>query len=93
MRHADKSWLLPDKDERRLVWRKAADISATVVARGRIVAVWTYRATKKRVLVTVTPLDAWRGKHLTGVKREAIALANFLEVPAVEVVAAERSPT
>ncbi|MCH7664759.1 MAG: winged helix DNA-binding domain-containing protein [Acidobacteria bacterium] len=92
MRHADKSWLLPDEDERRLVWRKAADISATVVARGRIVAIWTYRATKKRVLVTVTPLGAWRKTHLPGVKREATALADFLEVPAVEVVAAERSP-
>ncbi len=86
MRHRDKSWLLPDESERKLVWRKAGDISATVVTRGRIVATWTHRAAKKRVRMTVTPLSAWRKKHLAGVKREATAFAGFLELPDVEVV-------
>ncbi|MCP4205111.1 MAG: winged helix DNA-binding domain-containing protein [bacterium] len=85
MRHRDKSWLMPDESERKLVWRKAGDISATAVARGRIVATWTHRVTKRRVKVTVTPLSAWRKQHLGGIKREAAAFAAFLEVPELEL--------
>ena len=85
MRHADKSWLMPNLEERPLVWRKAGDISATVVARGRIVAIWSYKTTKKQATVSVTPLSAWRKKHLFGVEREAAALADFLGVPGFEV--------
>lgn len=85
MRHADKSWLVPDEAERPLVWRKAADVSASVVARGRIVATWSHRATKTSVRVSVKPLGAWRKQHLAGVEREATAFAAYLEVPRAEV--------
>ena len=85
MRHADKGWLMPAVDERPLVWRKAGDISATVVARGRVVATWSHKSTKKRVAVRVSPLSGWRKTHLPGVRREAAALAGYLDVPSWEV--------
>lgn len=86
MRHADKAWLTPEAEERPLVWRKAADISATVIARGRIVATWSHRVTKKVVRVTIQPLGAWRKQHLPGAKREAAAFATYLGSPEHEVV-------
>ena len=64
MGHADKSWVLPDADERPLVWRKAAVVAPVVLARGRIVATWAHRVKARRLVVTVTPLSGWRhGRH------------------------------
>lgn len=89
MRHADKSWLMPNEDERPLVWRKAADISATVLARGRVVGTWTHKAGKKKVSISVRALSGWRKSHLAGVKREAAALADYLGVPDSDVSVAD----
>ncbi len=86
MRHADKDWIAPDEGERRLVWRKAADISATVLVRGRVVGVWSHKATRKKVTVRVQPLSGWRKSFLPAVRREVAAFAKHLEVTDFEVI-------
>ena len=78
MGHKDKRWLVPEVGEEKLVWRKAAYVAATVIARGRIVATWTHRERAKAVDVELTPLSGWRSSHLPGARREAKALAAHL---------------
>ena len=86
MGHADKSWTVPNENERKEVWRKAAMVSAVVIDRGVVVARWTHKATKKTVKVQIEPLSRWRKtKHIKGTKLEAQTLAAHLEVPNLEV--------
>ncbi len=85
MGHADKSWTVPDEADRKPVWRKAAYVSATVLARGRVVATWSHAVRKGRLEVTVTPLSGWRSAHAAGVRREAKAVSAHLELDGAEV--------
>ena len=86
MGHADKSWTVPDEADRKRVWRKAAFVSAVVLARGRAVATWTQSAKRSRVVVEVAPLSPWsKTKHASQVRREARAVAAHLELEHVEV--------
>lgn len=76
MAHADKSWTVPDEAERTIVWRKAAFVAAVVIARGRIVATWSYSKRRGRLAVEVEPMSRWSAtKHTAGVRREARAVA------------------
>lgn len=78
MGHADKSWTVPLEDERKKVWKIAAVVAPSVMARGRIVATWSHKRRAKAVDVTVQPLRGWRKtKHLKDVKAEAETLAAF----------------
>lgn len=54
MGHADKSWTVPDPARRTLVWRRAAFVAAVVLARGRVVATWSHRVRRGRLVVEVT---------------------------------------
>lgn len=75
MLHADKTWRLPEA-EHKSVWKRAAVVAPTVVARGRIVATWTHKLLKRGAKIEVTPLSGWRSKeHLADVEREAQAFA------------------
>lgn len=86
MAHADKSWTTPDEADRKRVWRKAAYVAATVVARGRIVAVWSSKPRAKRLDVQVEPLSGWRERsHAAAVRREAEAVAAHLGLPGANV--------
>ena len=86
MAHADKSWTVAKESERKLIWRKAAMVSSVVLARGRVVANWTQKATTKRIKIQVQPLAGWRKtRHLNPVKREAKAIARHLELDDYEV--------
>ncbi|MEM7260380.1 MAG: crosslink repair DNA glycosylase YcaQ family protein [Planctomycetota bacterium] len=85
MGHADKSWVLPDRREYPNVWRKAAVVAASVVARGRVVATWSHQARKDRVDVTVEPLSQWKRTFLPAVRSEAKALAHHLGVERADV--------
>lgn len=79
MGHADKSWTVPDETERKIVWRKAAYVAAVVLARGRVVATWTHKASRRHVDVDIKPLSGWRqSKHAASARREAAALAAHL---------------
>lgn len=89
MAHADKSWTLPLESERKLVWRKAAFVSAVVLARGRVVATWSQNKRRGSIEVEVQPLSGWRKtRHLGAVKREAAALAEHLGLKNASVVVA-----
>lgn len=86
MAHADKSWTTPVEAERKRVWRKSAFVAAVVLARGRIVAIWTHEQRRGRLEVEVSPLSGWsKSKHAAGVRREARAVADHLELDACEV--------
>ena len=86
MAHADKSWTVPDEADRKRVWRKAAYVAAVVLARGRVVGIWTQKKRAKHVALAVEPLSAWSAKkHGAAVKREAHALAEHLGVPEARV--------
>jgi len=87
MGHADKSWTVPNPDELKLVWRKAAMVAAVVLARGRVVATWAQKKRRGALEVSVTPLSGWRKtKHAAGVRREARAVAAHLALKGAEVV-------
>jgi len=86
MAHADKTWTVPDETERKPVWRKAAYVSAVVLARGRVVATWTHTKRAKRLDVEITPLSGWRKtKHGAATRREAKTVARHLGLEAAEV--------
>jgi len=86
MAHKDKRWLTPDPQDEKRVWRKAAVVAATVIARGRVVACWAHEVKRGDLEVAVEPLSPWRAsKHLAGVKREAKAVAAHLGLKAANV--------
>lgn len=86
MAHADKSWTTPIEADRKLVWRKSAFVAAVVLARGRAVATWTHKQRRGRLAVEVSPLSGWNhSKHAAGVRREAKAVADHLELDAADV--------
>ncbi|MFH2006739.1 MAG: crosslink repair DNA glycosylase YcaQ family protein [bacterium] len=87
MGHADKRWTVPDPAEEKTVWRKAAHVCATVLARGRIVATWTQKVRGRRLLLEVQPLGLWRkSKHAAAVHREAKEFAAHLDLEDAEVL-------
>jgi hypothetical protein len=88
MSHADKSWTVPAEPERPEVWRKAAMVSAVVLARGRVVATWSHKVRSRRVEVTVSPLSAWTKRHEPGVRRDAAAVASHFGAPEAVVTVA-----
>jgi hypothetical protein len=86
MAHADKSWTVPRAPDRKIVWRKAAYVAAVVLARGRVVATWSHEQKKRRLVVEVKPLSAWRKTgHAAGARREAGAIAAHLGLEGAEV--------
>lgn len=86
MGHKDKSWTVPNEDDRKRVWRKAAYVAAPVIARGRVVAIWTAKALAKKLRVEVEPLSLWRQtQHASGVRREAREVAAHVGLPEAEV--------
>jgi len=93
MAHKDKRWLTPDPRDEKRVWRKGAFVTATVIARGRVVACWSHEVKRGGLEVAVEPLAAWRAsKHLAGVKREARAVAAHLGLETASVSVSPQSP-
>ena len=87
MGHADKTWLVPNDADRKRIWRAGAYVAATVLDRGRVVALWSQEKKAKRLKVEVEPLSGWRkAKHLAATKREAKAIADHLGLAGVDVV-------
>lgn len=78
MGYADKSLALPDEASRPKVWGKAAQVYATVVHRGRLVATWKHRATKKKVTIDITPLPGWSPRIANALRDDAEAFAQHL---------------
>ncbi len=72
MGHADKSWTVPDEAERPLVWRRMAQIPATVLGGGRVVATLKQKVSGRRLKTELEPLSGWR-KAWTRALDEALA--------------------
>ncbi len=88
MGHKDKTWTVPDAAERPAVWRRGAHVSAAVLHRGRIVAVWTQAKRRGELRVEIAPLGGWRKAMLPGARREARAVAAHLGLKGAEVAIA-----
>lgn len=78
MGHKDKGLILPNAAEESLVWKRAAVVSATVIAEGQIAATWSHKKKGKTVSVTVSPLSLWRDSLMPEVEAEAQAFAHHL---------------
>ena len=78
MTHKNKRLILPDAAQEKLVWKKAAVVSAVVLARGEIVATWTHKKRSKHVDVDVSPLGAWDDTYRPDVERDALRLAHHV---------------
>ena len=86
MSHADKGWTVPAEGERPLIWRKAAMVSAVVLARGRVVATWTQKKRAKRLEISLHPLRGWTKRLEPGLRREAAAVAEHQGIDRAEVL-------
>ncbi|NQU50007.1 MAG: winged helix DNA-binding domain-containing protein [Planctomycetes bacterium] len=81
MGHHDKSWTVPNDADRKRIWRSGAYVAATVIDRGRVVAIWTHKMKGKKLAVEVAPLSLWKtSRHMAGIKRELISFAKHLGV-------------
>lgn len=85
MGHKDKTWTVPEEADRPLIWRKAANVMSTVLARGRLVAVWTFKKRRRDLVVTLEPLSGWHRRWLAPVEREAQEVARHLERESADV--------
>jgi len=85
MAHKDKRWTVPNEADRPLIWKRGAQVAATVVHRGRLVATWSHKAGKRAVTVQVVPLTGWSSALLPDVQRDADELAAHLGVPKATV--------
>lgn len=83
--HKDKTWMVPDPAENKQIWRPGLYVSATVIARGRIVATWKHKAKRKELQITVTPLALWSKAYETEVQAEAARVARHLGLENIEV--------
>lgn len=81
MSHKDKSWTVPVEAERPEVWAKAADVRATVLHRGQVVAWWTQKATKRLLTVQIQPLSGWVPGLERALAPDLDALAAHLDLP------------
>ncbi len=75
MGHKDKSWIAPVAPERKSVWRPGSYVAATVLARGRIVAVWKHKVRRARLEIEIHPFSGWRESFADAVRDEAQAIA------------------
>ncbi len=77
MGHADKSrWLLPADHPR--VFRKAAQVEAVVLLRGRAAATWRVARTPKRATLTVEPFRTLRPPEHAAIERVAFRLGKSI---------------
>jgi hypothetical protein len=80
MCHKDKSWAVPDASQRPAIWAKAAQVRATVLDRGRLVAIWNHKALTRVVKIEITPLTGWRSGLERELETDAATFARHLEV-------------
>lgn len=84
MGHADKSLLCP-KDDEQSVWKKGANVEATLIDGGQLVAAYKTKATKTKATLTVTKLSGWTKRLDKALAEEADALGEHLGVKNVVV--------
>ena len=86
--HADKSrWLAPADHPR--VFRKAAQVEAVALLRGRAAATWRVARKAARATVTVEPFRALRPPERAAIERAAARLGASIGWGVVEVAMAE----
>lgn len=82
MGHKDKSLIIPETAEQKRVWRPGSYVAATVLARGRIVAVWTQKKRRKALDVNLETLSGWKPEYRLQVEKEAGAIAAHMGLEA-----------
>ena len=75
--HADKSRWLADEDRGR-VFRKAAQVEAVALLRGRAAATWRVARTTNRARVTVEPFRDLKDSEKGSIERAAARLGRLI---------------
>ena len=76
----DKWWLIDEKHYKK-VWRAAAHVEAVVLVGGRIAGTWRYDRKPSGLAVTVSPFARFSRPVAASVRKQAAAIAEFLELP------------
>ncbi len=84
--HKDKGHLVDPAYYKR-VYRKAGWISQAILVNGRVIGVWTQKATEKRLTVTLKPFEPLDREVRQAVREEAVNLGHFLDREAEVVFA------
>lgn len=80
MAHKDKSWTVPILNDRPRIWAKSAQVNATVLHRGKLVATWKYQKRKRAVTIELQPLSGWKDGLESQLAADADAFAAHLGV-------------
>lgn len=72
-------WL--DAEHMQQVYRKAAQVEATVLWRGRMIGVWRHKLSSQHLVLCVQPFGKLNKTQVTQLERAAHRLANFYERP------------
>ena len=70
--------LTSSKAEHKKVYREAGWISAVVLARGKVAAVWSVKTRKRELLFNIDPFVEFSSNIRKSVQEEAEAYADFL---------------
>jgi hypothetical protein len=73
---ADRKLLVPDSDNRRAVWRAAANPGVLLIA-GEIAGIWRQRRARSRLAVRIEPFGQLTARHREAVKPDAATIARF----------------
>ena len=85
MSHKDKDWTVPEASDRPQIWAKAAQVRATVWHKGKLLAIWTHKAQKRRVKIEITPLSGWIPGLEAQLNDDGAAFASHLGVPEASI--------
>jgi len=77
--HVNKDHLIPPVNYKR-IYRNQGWISNSVLLNGRIIAVWSYKRSGTRLVVTIEPLRKLSKAIQNEIRREADSLAAFLDL-------------
>jgi hypothetical protein len=84
MAHADKRMFLREED-RKAVFRKAGQVEATVLIRGRVAGTWRMASKGRRLVVSVEPIRKISKADMGRLEREGLRLAKALGLESAEV--------
>jgi uncharacterized protein YcaQ len=77
--YKDRTRIIAD-EHKKFVFRKAGDITATLLLDGRIVGTWTHKKAKNSLTVAITPFRRLVKDELQQVEEEARKLSQFMGV-------------
>ncbi|MGB9135131.1 MAG: crosslink repair DNA glycosylase YcaQ family protein, partial [Candidatus Bathyarchaeia archaeon] len=84
--HKDRARIIQEKHKKRVFKPKVGDISATVLADGRIVGTWKQKKTKKTLTITLELFEKIGKEDLKQAEREAKELSHYMGLTELKFV-------